>query len=413
MTGPAERSPNTEPGEGATPDDDRVDAALARTQPPTLGLLGKTGADKSSIVRVLTGSEAAEVGDGFRPCTRTAQQFDFPDPAAPVLRFLDTRGLGEPGYDARADLAAFAAATHLVLLTVRVADQSLAAVVDAMQQVRQSAPERPSLLVLTCLHELHRETESIRIALRPDGRGLLVERPHDDASSDASADTSADTSPNASAADASLQQAIDGQCERFAGLFDAVVAIDFTPIEWAMPVANLGEQQLRDAILDWLPQAQRQAGRLALTAAGNGVEQARLIGYATAAATAAAVPLPWVDIPVVAGLQWRLSTEVARHHGQSMDRTALGRMSGLIGTRAAIGMAIRGFLKGVPLLGSAINATTAFASTYAAGAAADFYFAARTADQSPNAAAIRRVYEEQLQYAMQLWRRTQDDRTPE
>ena len=392
MTGPADQSSNADTG------NDQVEAALARTQPPTLGLLGKTGAGKSSIVRVLTGSEAAEVGDGFRPCTRTAQQFDFPDAAAPVLRFLDTRGLGEPGYDASADLAAFAASTHLVLLTVRVADQSLAAVVDAMQQVRRQAADRPTLLVLTCLHELHPKTETLRLMPMPDARRLQVGR-RDDQPADES--------------DASLQQAIDRQCERFDGLFDAIVAIDFTPIEWAMPVTNLGEQPLRQAILDWLPRAQQQAGRLALAAAKQGVEQARLIGYATAAATAAAVPLPWVDIPVVAGLQWRLSSEVARHHGQTLDRTALGRMSGLIGTRAAIGMAIRGFLKGVPLLGSAINATTAFASTYAAGAAADFYFAARTADQSPDAAAVRRVYEEQLQYAMRLWQRTQDDRPAE
>lgn len=392
MTGPADQSSNADTG------NDQVEAALARTQPPTLGLLGKTGAGKSSIVRVLTGSEAAEVGDGFRPCTRIAQQFDFPDAAAPVLRFLDTRGLGEPGYDASADLAAFAASTHLVLLTVRVADQSLAAVVDAMQQVRRRAADRPTLLVLTCLHELHPKTEALRLMPMPDARRLQVGR-RDDQPADES--------------DASLQQAIDRQCERFDGLFDAIVAIDFTPIEWAMPVTNLGEQPLRQAILDWLPRAQQQAGRLALAAAKQGVEQARLIGYATAAATAAAVPLPWVDIPVVAGLQWRLSSEVARHHGQTLDRTALGRMSGLIGTRAAIGMAIRGFLKGVPLLGSAINATTAFASTYAAGAAADFYFAARTADQSPDAAAVRRVYEEQLQYAMRLWQRTQDDRPAE
>ena len=392
MTGPADQSSNADTG------NDQVEAALARTQPPTLGLLGKTGAGKSSIVRVLTGSEAAEVGDGFRPCTRIAQQFDFPDAAAPVLRFLDTRGLGEPGYDASADLAAFAASTHLVLLTVRVADQSLAAVVDAMQQVRRQAADRPTLLVLTCLHELHPKTEALRLMPMPDARRLQVGR-RDDQPADES--------------DASLQQAIDRQCERFDGLFDAIVAIDFTPIEWAMPVTNLGEQPLRQAILDWLPRAQQQAGRLALAAAKQGVEQARLIGYATAAATAAAVPLPWVDIPVVAGLQWRLSSEVARHHGQTLDRTALGRMSGLIGTRAAIGMAIRGFLKGVPLLGSAINATTAFASTYAAGAAADFYFAARTADQSPDAAAVRRVYEEQLQYAMRLWQRTQDDRPAE
>ena len=38
-----------------------------------------------------------EIGNGFVPCTRTADAFDFPE-GDPVLRFLDTRGLGESGY---------------------------------------------------------------------------------------------------------------------------------------------------------------------------------------------------------------------------------------------------------------------------------------------------------------------------
>jgi predicted GTPase len=60
---------------------------------PVFWLLGKTQSGKSSIIRAMTGSTRAEIGNGFRPCTRTAQQYPFPDEADPLIRFLDTRGL--------------------------------------------------------------------------------------------------------------------------------------------------------------------------------------------------------------------------------------------------------------------------------------------------------------------------------
>ena len=69
---------------------------------PTIWLLGKTGAGKSSIVQKLTGHTSAEIGNGFMPCTRDSRYFDYPQ-EHPLLRFLDTRGLGEVDYDAGDD----------------------------------------------------------------------------------------------------------------------------------------------------------------------------------------------------------------------------------------------------------------------------------------------------------------------
>lgn len=39
---------------------------------PTLWLLGKTGAGKSSFIQAVTGDSSVEVGNGFAPCTMTA-----------------------------------------------------------------------------------------------------------------------------------------------------------------------------------------------------------------------------------------------------------------------------------------------------------------------------------------------------
>jgi tRNA U34 5-carboxymethylaminomethyl modifying GTPase MnmE/TrmE len=95
-----------------------LDAALrearARQPLPVLWLIGKAQAGKTSIIRALTGSEAAEIGNGFQPCTRTARFYDFPT-EAPVVRFLDTRGLGEVAYDPTEDIRYCEAQAHLLL----------------------------------------------------------------------------------------------------------------------------------------------------------------------------------------------------------------------------------------------------------------------------------------------------------
>src|SRR6056297_3083571 len=81
-----------------------VRAAASRQPAPVIWLLGKAQSGKTSIVRALTGSSRAAIGDGFQPCTRTAARYDFP-PDAPVVSFLDTRGLGDVASDPADDIA--------------------------------------------------------------------------------------------------------------------------------------------------------------------------------------------------------------------------------------------------------------------------------------------------------------------
>ena len=97
--------------------DSRI-AEEARGKAPVIWLLGMVGTGKSSIIRTLTGSSDAEVGTGYRPCTATARVYEFPS-EAPVVRFLDTRGLGEVAYDPAEDLALCESQAHLVLAVVK------------------------------------------------------------------------------------------------------------------------------------------------------------------------------------------------------------------------------------------------------------------------------------------------------
>src|SRR3954469_19378386 len=77
----------------------RLDRLREQTPVPVFWLLGKTQSGKTSIVRYLTGAERAEIGKGFQPCTRFTNRYVFPSAQTPLLTFLDTRGLDEPGYD--------------------------------------------------------------------------------------------------------------------------------------------------------------------------------------------------------------------------------------------------------------------------------------------------------------------------
>src|SRR5215218_945352 len=139
----------------APPDLDRDLAELrAKVPAPVFWLLGKTQSGKTSLIRYLTGAEDAAIGSGFRPCTRTSREYPFPTPEVPVLTFLDTRGVDEPGYDPAEDIAAFHSRAHLVVVTCRITDFAHGALRDALARIRDDHRGRPVILCLTCLHEI-------------------------------------------------------------------------------------------------------------------------------------------------------------------------------------------------------------------------------------------------------------------
>ena len=51
--------------------------ARAKMPVPVLWLLGKTQSGKTSIIKALTGSETAEIGNGFQPCFINIMLFIF------------------------------------------------------------------------------------------------------------------------------------------------------------------------------------------------------------------------------------------------------------------------------------------------------------------------------------------------
>jgi uncharacterized membrane protein YebE (DUF533 family) len=127
---------------------------------PTLWLLGKAGAGKSSLVQALTGAGSAEIGNGFASCTRTAGSYDFPA-NEPVMRFLDTRGLGEIDYDPSDDLAEIERSSHVALVLLRLDDPVQGVVADTLSRIRKRTGKLPVILIHTAAdlvpdeHPLH------------------------------------------------------------------------------------------------------------------------------------------------------------------------------------------------------------------------------------------------------------------
>src|SRR5436305_169501 len=107
---------------------------------PVLWLLGKTQSGKTTIIRHLTGAAIAQIGQGFRPCTRFSRRYNFPSDEAPLLSFLDTRGLEEPDYDPQVDLDTFGNEAHAVIVTVKALDHGQEGVLGPLRAIRKATP---------------------------------------------------------------------------------------------------------------------------------------------------------------------------------------------------------------------------------------------------------------------------------
>jgi uncharacterized protein (DUF697 family) len=382
---------NTSPD--SAPDIQHNQQRLIEAAPiPVLWLLGKTASGKSSIIRYLTGADDAEIGNGFSPQTRHSQIFDFPDSSAPIVRFLDTRGLGEADYDPEEDLAEFNDRAHLLIVTLRVMDQAIESLIKPLKRIRQASPHRPVLLVLTCLHDGYPGSQHTE----PDPfDGDLQNLP--------------DSVPG------TLRSSIAAQLQRFTGLCDNIVAIDLTSDYEGFDNPELGGHRLKRAIIEMLPAAYRhsliQIDQLnkTLSRGHNDRVAPVILAHSSLAATAAALPMPWVDIPLVLGIQSRLAFKIAKLNNQSLDAQTIASVTTAMGGRIAARMVVRESLKVIPWLGSAVNAATTFAWTFAAGWAWNWYFMEINKGHIPTAEELRRVYQEQLQRGENFWKATSEN----
>lgn len=369
---------------------------LRRKAPiPSIWLFGKTGSGKSSIIRYLTGAESATIGEGYRPETKTSRRFDFPDSVEPLLSFIDTRGLGEAAYDPQVDIERFENSTQLMLVAVRVTDHSLHSVIGPLRRIRKASPHRPIVLVLTCLHEA---TGASDLTSGPDPFAT-----HPKSHSESKSESQSRKIPEG------LQTLIDEKTKQFKGLYDIFVPIDLTQKEDGFADPDFGGLRLKQSILEYLPHAYRQALlTLNQTDRSESDRQKRarwqVLASSALAATAGAVPLPWVDIPVVLGLQTHLALRIAKIYEQDISPADWAVLTSAAGSRIALRLAVLETLKFIPFLGMAVGAAGSFAFTYALGMSWDWYFANMRGGKVLNIEKLKDVFAVQLKRGRELWK---------
>ncbi len=302
---------------------------------PTLWLLGKTGAGKSTLIQALTGASQVAIGNGFQPCTQTAQVYDYPE-IKPLLRFLDTRGLAEAGYDAREDMAACEDRSHALLILLKADDPEQSAVLNALKQVRQSGKIRQFLVVHT----------GIELIADPEQRLQAI-------------------------------QHHQAQLEALMGHRLPQVAVDFVGNSGAVNVEALRQHLV--GMLPILAHVHQENNHATQEERNFAHLKPEILWYASVAGASDVVPA--VGLVGVPSIQAKLLHSLAKQYGVEWNKKALRDFMSALGISFGIYYAsrlgVRQLVKLIPVygqtLGAATAATLSFASTYALGRVACKY----------------------------------------
>jgi uncharacterized protein (DUF697 family) len=351
---------------------------------PVFWLLGKTQSGKTSLIRQITGNDAAEIGNGFIPCTKTSQLYDFPSSSHPIIRFLDTRGLGEANYDPTEDLKWCANNAHLLILVLRASDMNQVEVVNTVFKIHEQHPKWPIVVIQTSLHECYPNTEFEHIQPYPYQQiPLPPEIPHD------------------------LTRVLLHQRDWFKPLGENVhfVPVDFTLPEDGYTPSSYGLEELWQTIEEVLP-----TGLINLLRGSKKhnelldyhADQAHphITGYSLLNLGLGAVPV--AGIPLTIATQAKLFHSIASIYELNLTRLLYTEFIALFGTSVGIGLLGRGLVGLVPVYGWAVSGAYSGAMTYALGKAFCVYLYSVKRGALPDKKMVNETYKEAFSDARKL-----------
>jgi uncharacterized protein (DUF697 family) len=185
--------------------------------------------------------------------------------------------------------------------------------------------------------------------------------------------------------------------------------VDLTRPEEGFTEPNYGGDFLKQTLLEMLPGAYRQT-LLTLDEASRSLQDLyarqalpHIVGYSTLAATAGAIPVPWLDLLILPGIQTQMIYHLARLYGQPLSGTRFLELASTLGLGMLARQAVRELTKLIPYVGSVTGAVVAGASTFALGKAFCFYYSAVHKGHVPKTQDLRRYYQEQLALAEKSW----------
>jgi uncharacterized protein (DUF697 family) len=359
----------------------RLEEARQRLPTPVFWLLGKAQSGKTSLIRALTGSSRAEIGNGFRPCTRTAQLYAFPSEEECFVRFLDTRGLGEVDYDPAEDVQRLEKQAHLLIVVVKAMDHAQKSVLGPLRSILDAHPEWPVIVAQTTLHEGYPTPQTGHPNPYPFSQPPCPSSvPHD------------------------LARSLATQREWFTDWRVRFVPVDFTLPEDGFDPELYGLDALWSAIEEALPMGlwgmlreDREARRLFRDQRFRAARP-HVVFYALAAGGAGAVPFPLIDVPLVLGIQTKLFHTLASIYDQPISAQRIAEISSALGIGFLGRQGVRELLKLVPIpgLGSGVAGLYAGASTYALGGALCEYFSRVRHGDVPDRETLRKLYAEEF-----------------
>ena len=370
-------------------DDQELETRLARIKAqlptPVFWLVGKAQSGKTSLIRALTGDSRATIGDGIRPCTHTAYVYDFPDPDNCFLKFLDTRGLGEVDYDPAEDITVFQEQAHLLIVVIKAMDHAQQAVMTAVQAILRKRPDWPVIVVQTALHEGYPDPAFEHVLPYPYAHWPLPAAVPED-----------------------LARSLDKQRELFKGINARFVAVDFTLPEDGYEPVNYGLDALWNAIEAALPLGMvatvrnSASMRRELQDVYSKAAHPHIIAYAIAAGAAGAIPVPFVDVPLVTLIQAKMLQTLASIYGQTINRRLLNEIGSALGISLVANLGRRELLKFIPVYGTGVSSLLTAATTYALGKTLGVYFSHIRRGGTLEPELFQRLYAEQFAQGQQL-----------
>ncbi|WP_223296262.1 YcjF family protein [Shewanella halifaxensis] len=323
---------------------------------PTLWLIGKTGAGKSSFIQAVTGHSSIEVGNGYAPCTMTAEVYEFPQDK-PVMRFLDTRGLGEADYNPNDDLEEISESGNSLVVVMKVDESEQSSVLEALKQIKKKNKIKHLLLVHSAvLLSGHKELERQITFNEKQVKGIWGKD------------------------------------------FDAV-AVDFE--------AGDGSVYNYDALIEKLTKILPVIGMMIEDKERSTIEEENfdkveneVLWYAGSASASDLIPA--VGLVSVPAIQAKMLHSLANQYGVEWSTRTFSELIGTLGSSFALQYGVklgaRQLVKFVPGYGQTVGAVTAagvsFGTTYGLGRAACFYFYHKSKGETVSKEGMQSLYKD-------------------
>ncbi len=144
--------------------------------------------------------------------------------------------------------------------------------------------------------------------------------------------------------------------KQFQGLYDVIVPIDLTHSEDGFEDPNFGGDRLKQTIIELLPSAYRlslinlDTGAAVKPSSRQQRARWQVLASSTVAATAGAIPVPWIDVPAVLTVQTHMAYKIAEIYDQEITPANWTILTSAIGSNIAFRLFVQGTLKFIPFL---------------------------------------------------------------